>query len=414
MRLLRLDLTKDKWILEDFSGPRVPFYAVLSHTWGHDADEVKFEDIESGDQDYDATSKKGFDKLRFCHKQVQRDGLQYFWVDTCCIKKTDSSELQRSLASMFYWYQRAIRCYVLLSDVSEKDLMIPSESERGQALGSSRWFKRGWTLQELIAPQSVMFFTKDSVLIGTKIELASTISRITRIPKAALTGTKLSQFSVTERLSWADGRVTTLPEDGAYCLIGIFDVEMHMLYAEDVYNKRKNIAMNKLHRAIAESTNHENQVEDVTSVGGASLRDLLSLNEEKLEKFDKDLDSFQTWLLDGFATEIYPQRFGDGDSMTKLSQEASRRMKNLLTKYRVKYSELTSSEYQVDSWRPGWTQYRDKRREPPNRIRGLMANRLHWMREREDCFIGVTAFRTLEALMIWRGKWDPNVEVGWN
>jgi hypothetical protein len=92
----------------------VPFYAILSHTWGRDNDEVKFEDIQDGQKVYSDTRKPGYDKLRFCQKLVEREDLKYFWVDTCCIKKSDSSELQRSLASMFYWYQRAVRCYVYL------------------------------------------------------------------------------------------------------------------------------------------------------------------------------------------------------------------------------------------------------------------------------------------------------------
>ena len=158
MRLLRLDLKRSKWVLEDFPGPVTPFYAILSHTWGRDEDEVKFEDIQDGPRDKGDTSKPGYEKLRFCQEKVEKDGLVYFWIDTCCIEKSYSSELQRSLASMFYWYQRAARCYVYLCDVSIYESTEHTDSEWEQAFSRSRWFKRGWTLQELIAPKSVSFF----------------------------------------------------------------------------------------------------------------------------------------------------------------------------------------------------------------------------------------------------------------
>ena len=182
MRLLRLDPEKLKWVVEDFPGPIVPFYAILSHTWGRDKDEVKFEDIEDGQQGYSDTSKPGYEKLRFCQERAEKDGLRYFWVDTCCIKKSDSSELQRSLASMFYWYQRAARCCVYLSDASIHEVTEDSEFKWEKAFSKCRWFKRGWALQELIAPDSVFFFSKENNFLGDKQELASTIRIVTQFP----------------------------------------------------------------------------------------------------------------------------------------------------------------------------------------------------------------------------------------
>jgi hypothetical protein len=126
------------WVVEDFVGPAVPFYAVLSHTWAAANDEVSFEDIKDGQQLYDASNKAGYEKLRFCLDRAWKDGLRYFWIDTCCIKKSDSSELQRSLASMFFWYQRVTRCYVYLSDVSIHDAAEGSESRWEQVFAKSR------------------------------------------------------------------------------------------------------------------------------------------------------------------------------------------------------------------------------------------------------------------------------------
>ena len=121
----------------------IPRYAILSHTWG--PQEVTFGDMMDGNR----TSKTGFDKIRFCGEQARRDGLLYFWVDTCCIDKTSSAELAEAINSMFRWYRDAAKCYVFLSDVprptvDSEDLpyQLPWES----AFRTSRWFTRGWTL----------------------------------------------------------------------------------------------------------------------------------------------------------------------------------------------------------------------------------------------------------------------------
>jgi hypothetical protein len=405
MRLLRLDSKKLKWVLEDFPGPIVPLYAIFSHTWGPDGDEVKFEDIQNEQLEYGDTSKPGYDKLRFCQERVEKDGLRYFWIDTCCIKKSDSSELQRSLASMFYWYQRAARCYVYLSDVSIHDSTEDSEFKWKNAFSKSRWFKRGWTLQELIAPASVFFFSKERELLGDKKELASTISIVTRIPEPALTGLDLSRFSKEERLSWTNGRRTTVPEDTAYCLVGIFDVELHMLYAEGDYNKRKDVALHKLGKAIAEKNADTDRSEDVVRIGGASWSDLSTLSREQLRRLDTDLDEYQQWLLDGFPKELKGKVFGNSDSLTELAQAAGKRMEALLAKYGVRYKDLSDLEVNMKSWEEPWARYRNKSAAAHERVHGLVENRWYWTKKNEDLFTGITAFRTLEDLKIWRGTW---------
>jgi hypothetical protein len=401
MRLLRLDPHKCTWIVEEFTHPRIPFYAVLSHTWGRNNEEVKLADIESGERQYSDTSKLGYDKLRFCQKQLERDGLRYFWIDTCCIKKSDNLELQLSLASMFYWYQKATTCYVWLSDVS-----IDDAASWERAFSRSRWFERGWTLQELIAPNSVRFFSKEGNFIGDKEGLASTISIVCRVPRLALQGAELSRFSTDERLSWTKGRVTTLPEDAAYCLLGIFDVELPTLYADGDYTKRKNMALSKLLKAINEKGVGTERLDDFIHIGGAFWKDLITLKEEQLLALDTDLDEYCKWLLDGSHKQHIEQHGISTEIMTGLSQHAGKRMKRLLTKNGVGYEDLSRLETEVKSWDEPWGRYMDEHETSQVRVQGLMQNRWYWTKVHEDIFKGITAARTLEKLMIWRGKWS--------
>jgi hypothetical protein len=209
----------------------IPQYAILSHTWGGDVEEVTFEDLAKGT----GKRKAGYQKIRFCGEEAARHGLQYFWVDTCCIDKSSSAELQESINSMFRWYRDAAECYVYLSDVSrpafdssDKLNQLPWES----AFRKSRWFTRGWTLQELIAPASVEFFSKDWEKLGNKKSLERHIHEIAGIPVKVLRGGPLSDFGVTDRMLWADKRETTREEDKAYSLLGIFDVHMPLIYGE--------------------------------------------------------------------------------------------------------------------------------------------------------------------------------------
>ena len=228
MRLLKigsrgeLSLTKD--IVDN-----IPPYAILSHTWGADHDEVTFDDLENGL----GKSKAGYAKLQFCGKQTRKDGLEYFWVDTCCINKANNTELSEAITSMFRWYREAVKCYVYLSDVSvRKRNNDQTERTWEFAFRRSRWFTRGWTLQELIAPQSVEFFSREGERLSNKSMFERQIHEITEIPIAALRGTSLSHFSVDERLRWAAKRDTKRKEDKAYCLLGIFNVFIPLIYGE--------------------------------------------------------------------------------------------------------------------------------------------------------------------------------------
>ena len=213
----------------------IPRYAILSHTWG--PEEVTFKDIMEGNR----ASKIGFEKIRFCGEQARRDHLQYFWVDTCCIDKSSSAELTEAINSMFHWYQNAVKCYVYLSDVLTKTQKASdsfTEYTWEPAFRSSKWFTRGWTLQELLAPSpsSVEFFSQERNRLGDKRSLEQQIHEITGIPLSALQGTPLSRFTIEDRLLWAKTRQTTRKEDRAYSLLGICNVYMPLIYGEGEKN----------------------------------------------------------------------------------------------------------------------------------------------------------------------------------
>ena len=217
MRLLHTST----WKLEEFIGRDIPKYAILSHRW--EEDEVTFQDLQqrlpTGEQ-----PKKGWSKLKGCRAQAVRDGLEWVWIDTCCIDKSSSAELSEAINSMFNWYREADVCYAYLSDVpTGSDLYL-----RDGHFRCSKWFTRGWTLQELLAPGNLIFFNRQWEGIGTKKELSDLVSEITGIKH--LQGFK--EACVAQKMSWASKRETTRVEDMAYSLMGIFEVNMPPLYGE--------------------------------------------------------------------------------------------------------------------------------------------------------------------------------------
>jgi hypothetical protein len=217
--------------LAEFDDDKLPPYAILSHTWGPDHEEVTFKDLQE-----DAGRRKlgstGYKKIQFCGKEAARHDLSYFWVDTCCIDKSSSTELSEAINSMYNWYRKAARCFAYLTDVSTDGYSDISHPELESAFRRSRWFTRGWTLQELIAPSSVKFFSFEGGLLGDKTSLERQIHEITGIPVKALRGSPLPEFTIEERRSWGARRTTRRKEDEAYCLLGIFDIFMPLLYGE--------------------------------------------------------------------------------------------------------------------------------------------------------------------------------------
>jgi hypothetical protein len=229
MRLLKRSLTGG-YELVSFNDDDVPPYAILSHTWT-DGQEVTYGELVART----GKEKTGYAKISFCEERAAKDNLQYIWVDTCCINKSTSDELSAAINSMFRYYQRASKCYVYLSDVQVPDEVSDAQAFRitwENAFRQSRWFTRGWTLQELLAPPTVEFFSKDGERLGSKISLEREIHEITRIPIAALRGQSLMDFSVEDRMSWAAKRTTTFKEDEVYCLLGIFGVFLPLIYGE--------------------------------------------------------------------------------------------------------------------------------------------------------------------------------------
>ncbi|KAJ4297507.1 hypothetical protein N0V90_005399 [Kalmusia sp. IMI 367209] len=201
-------------------------YAILSHTW--EDGEVTFQEFADLEK---AEMKPGFGKIAKTCKLAKLRGLKWAWVDTVCIDKTSSAELTEAINSMFQWYKRAVVCFTWISDLSP----VPS----GGALldwifeKDYRWFSRGWTLQELIAPRSLEFYDSDWHFRGLKHTLRFKLSQITGIDAEALEDSSiLAAIPVARKFSWASNRKTTRVEDIAYCLLGIFDVNMPMIYGE--------------------------------------------------------------------------------------------------------------------------------------------------------------------------------------
>ena len=218
MRLLHASKVQ----LEEFSENAIPPYAILSHTW--EGGEVSFHDIQNSN----FARKEGYLKIKYSCDQALKDGINYLWVDTCCIDKSSSAELSEAINSMFRWYRDAKTCYAYLSDVPYQSDHLAENS----AFTRSRWFTRGWTLQELIAPTSVDFYSAQWTCIGTKESLSDKIASITGIPDTILRGGDCHRESIARRMSWVSCRKTTRKEDMAYCLLGIFGVNMPMLYGE--------------------------------------------------------------------------------------------------------------------------------------------------------------------------------------
>lgn len=237
MRLLQTNTLQ----LKEFFDSQIPPYAILSHRWSDH--EVSFKEMRKGT----APQGSGMAKIQsFCQLAAAR-GFDWAWIDTCCIDKRSSAELSEAINAMYKWYERSGECYVYLSDVecSSHDLSL----KRGYVdkLRTSSWFTRGWTLQELLAPQKskVVFFDANWNEIGSLPQLASAVSEITGIDEfymgfkhsnrsGELTAafTPCADTSVAKRMSWVSRRQTSREEDMAYCLLGLFDINMPLLYGE--------------------------------------------------------------------------------------------------------------------------------------------------------------------------------------
>ncbi|KAF1810343.1 kinesin light chain 1 [Eremomyces bilateralis CBS 781.70] len=265
MRLLKRSSSGGLSLTDDLVDDDIPRnYAILSHTWIH-GEEVTFEEFRKGMRKHTV----GYRKIEFCGEQAARDGLE-------------------PSNSMFRWYHNATRCYVYLSDVSGPvSGANNSHLQRWETeFRKSRWFRRGWTLQELIAPETVDFFSKDRALLGSKKVLEQQIREITGIPVTALRGCVLSQYSVAERLSWAEDRETTEMEDKVYSLLGIFGVHVPLIYGEGIDN-----AFRRLHFEIdrASKSDHFEDFSVGFSLADASETEHFVVRETELKEIHQTL-----------------------------------------------------------------------------------------------------------------------------
>ena len=209
--------------LEDFMGS-IPPYAILSHTWGDE--EVSFQAITTGVTEYHT---KGYEKIKRSCALARSDGHEYIWIDTCCIDKKSSAELSEAINSMYAWYSKAVICYVFMCDVAYGVYALNKE----QDFVKSRWFTRGWTLQELLAPRKIKFYDRNWDYIGDRRDMLNLVSQATGIEPLYIShGRPIREASVAARMAWASKRETTRQEDKAYCLMGIFNVNMPLLYGE--------------------------------------------------------------------------------------------------------------------------------------------------------------------------------------
>ena len=241
MRLLSTSTFK----LEDFLDEEtIPRYAILSHRW--DGEEITFQELQqkdaiillnstktrvaNGEPLYSFQNiKKGFLKIIGCTLQAEKDGIGHIWCDTCCIDKMNSTELSEAINSMYHWYKDQL-CYAYLGDVPHAGYHV--STERGSAFAKSLWFTRGWTLQELIAPSHVVFFDQTWRSMGTRSGFKDSIAEITGIDREVLDGGDPALCCIAKRMSWASKRETTRVEDLAYCLMGLFGVNMPLIYGE--------------------------------------------------------------------------------------------------------------------------------------------------------------------------------------
>ena len=264
MRLINVHTRKFK----DFFDAEIPAYAILSHKWGDLEDEVSYADYLNGSK----SDSPGYQKIMHFGQVAAESGILWIWVDTCCIDKSSSAELSEAINSMFAWYKASQMCAVYLADVTD-----PSDVD---GFNNSQWFTRCWTLQELIAPQHLIFYSSDWHIIGEKKtqNIAKLVSRTTRIPERILRQPEiLHNVSVARRMSWAADRRASRKEDVAYSLLGIFDVNMPLLYGEG------HKAFTRLQLHIIEHVDDESLFawRESSNVAPSALHSLLAASPEK-------------------------------------------------------------------------------------------------------------------------------------
>ncbi|KAK4958132.1 hypothetical protein LTR10_004557 [Elasticomyces elasticus] len=248
---------------EEFFDTQQVKYSILSHCWSQDPRKPEVSHQAYLSKTYNK-SGAGYQKIIRCCKLSRERGLGYTWVDTCCVDKTSSTELSETINSsasvldvagvwltqftVFRWYRESAECYVFMDDLGFETLpkvaeltaegrwmqdLEPATVADVDAFVENRWFSRGWTLQELLAPRSVLFYNDDTHFLGSKQDLAPLIAHASGIHADVINGSEsIFRASIAQRMSWASARRATRREDIAYCLLGIFEVNMPLLYGE--------------------------------------------------------------------------------------------------------------------------------------------------------------------------------------
>ena len=208
---------------QEFLPGRIPPYVILSHRW--EDEEVSYKDLTQPKEDL--SKLKGWTKLDSFCSSAEKDGWEWVWMDTCCIDKSSSAELSEAINSMYQWYMEARFCIAYLADIS---VVKDETGMKRKQFHKSEWFERGWTLQELLASREVVFYDKSWKKIGTRTDLEAQISRATGISSRDLS--RPLEASVAAKMSWASYRKTSRPEDIAYSLLGLFNVNISLRYGE--------------------------------------------------------------------------------------------------------------------------------------------------------------------------------------
>ncbi|KAK0507585.1 hypothetical protein JMJ35_010108 [Cladonia borealis] len=207
----------------------IPPYVILSHRWGRQ--ELSYQDYlrtpEAVFKELPTASgtneNLGVPKIAHACAQAKNAGIEWIWIDTCCIDKTSSAELSRSINSMFSWYEEAKVCFAYLADVHSRG---KSKAAVDDEILNSEWFRRGWTLQEMLAPREMIFYDADWQLLGSRSRLTAIIVEAAKISPEHLRNFRSA--SIAQKMSWMADRSTTEVEDTAYCMLGLFDATMDL------------------------------------------------------------------------------------------------------------------------------------------------------------------------------------------
>ncbi|KAL8688320.1 MAG: hypothetical protein Q9218_005744 [Villophora microphyllina] len=304
MRLLNIQSLQ----FQEFFDTNIPRYAILSHRWGED--EVSYKQMRKGR----APNGPGLTKIHeFIHLAWEHKFL-WVWIDTCCIDQRSSAELSEAINSMFQWYYDAEVCYAYLADVNSSSVRQEGRSFAAEFSASS-WFRRGWTLQELLAPKKVLFYDATWTRIGDKDTHNELIERITGIdgyhlakPDSFYRSSYPSWPSVAKIMSWAAIRETSRSEDIAYCLLGLFGINMPLLYGEGAEK-----AFIRLQIEIINKHEDESIFAWTADIQRASIlapHPKYFSNSAAIHPIPKDLGHPRYWITNrGLAMKVSPDAF---------------------------------------------------------------------------------------------------------